>query len=348
VSLLVIFGAGASYDSINPRAFPDKQPTRRIAQIAHFRPPLARELFEDRGNFNLAVASYPQAQGRIMELRLKTVSAADFNVERELEQIKQSAGGYPPVLVELAAIQFYLRRIIGECGGNWQAESHGLTNYRWLLSRIDRWRYPDKKVILVTFNYDYMLEMSLQGVTEPMVFNKIREYIARDDLKVIRPHGSVTWGQYFQERATPEASEQYIIEHAADLHLTDEFVVTSAQAVGDRLVSPALAIPVEGKSDFACPPDHITALVDGMQDVTHVLIVGWRASESRFLDQLKEGGLADKRILVVANDQKEAEKTKQNLLTTGSIKYPDFVTCSSRPGFSAFLEDDDLENFLRS
>ena len=84
-----------------------------------------------------------------------------------------------------------------------------------------------------------------------------------------------------------------------------------------------------------------------MKDVTHVLIVGWRASEGRFLDNLKEGGLADKRILIVANDQKDAEKTKENLVGTRSITHPDFVTCSPRPGFSAFLEDDDLEAFLR-
>ena len=240
-----------------------------------------------------------------------------------------------------------MRRIIGECGGNWQAESNGLTNYRWLLSRIDRWRYPDNKVILVTFNYDYMLEMALQGHTTSIVFNEIGEYIARDDYKVIRPHGAVTWGQYFQEHATTEGSERYIIEHAADLHLSSEFLINQNAVVNGRLVSPALAIPVEGKSDFACPPEHITTLVHGMKDVTHVLIVGWRASEGRFLDNLKEGGLADKRILIVANDQKDAEKTKENLVGTRSITHPDFVTCSPRPGFSAFLEDDDLEAFLR-
>jgi hypothetical protein len=48
------------------------------------------------------------------------------------------------------------------------------------------------------------------------------------------------------------------------------------------------AIPVESKTDFECPPDHLTALSDLLPKVRNILTIGWRATEKHFLTLLRE------------------------------------------------------------
>jgi len=350
MGLLVIFGAGASYDSVNPRTVVFETDLRSVGSDYH-RPPLAAELFDARRNFNDVLKLYPHFIGRVPDLRRKAGIAGGLNVEHELEQIKTEAERYPPAAVELAAMRFYLRRVLWDCGGAWHNMAAGATNYAELLSRIQRWRLPRKEhVILVTFNYDLMLEMAAATFPIGLQIAEIDDYVGREEYKLIKPHGSVNWGQLLNHE--PEASlsdedaERTMIERAPELQFTDRFLITGLTVLANRrLYFPAIAIPVENKSEFACPPSHITTLVQGLDQIQHVLVVGWRASENHFLDILK-GHLDNKRVLVVAENKAAAEMTATNLARAGVER--NTVTCSDQLGFSGFLAIDELERFLQS
>ena len=67
---------------------------------------------------------------------------------------------------------------------------------------------------------------------------------------------------------------------------------------GSRLV-PALALPIDGKSDFVWPPEQLERLklLQGM--VTRLVTIGWRAAEPHFLELLRPLVRQDARCLVV-------------------------------------------------
>jgi hypothetical protein len=351
VGLLVIFGAGASFDSIDTTAVRITEPI--------WRPPLASQLFEDRPNFNLALRNYPYFTGRLGDLRRKA-AAGSLNVEHELELTRATAEAYPGARVELAAIQFYLRQVLAECTTHWHENATGVTNYVDLLSRIDRWRHAKReRVMLVTFNYDTLLDRALAAFPISLDLTSIEGYVRRDDYKLVKPHGSVNWGRLLAGRSEPNMSSDQItrimIERVAELDFTDEYVVSglSVQWADNRLTYPAIAIPVEDKSEFACPQVHLNELVrwltawkerrEQVDDVSHVLIVGWRASENHFLELLTDR-LDNKRVLVVTEGAAAAESTAANLQQAGVRR--DLILCSARQGFSDFLASTDLESFL--
>jgi hypothetical protein len=62
--LLIVFGAGASYDSAAARAAKDE----RFERIDD-RPPLANQLFDDRPEFVNDLDLFPQCKGIVQELR---------------------------------------------------------------------------------------------------------------------------------------------------------------------------------------------------------------------------------------------------------------------------------------
>jgi hypothetical protein len=148
-----------------------------------------------------------------------------------------------------------------------------------------------------------------------------------------------------------------MIEHVDELEFTDDYVASGPAVLsGDQLLYPAIAIPVVEKSEFACPRSHLDALVrsltawkerrEQVDDMRHVLVIGWRASENKFLSLLN-GYLNNKRVLVVAGGQADAELTATNLGKAG-IEFGS-VSCSSTAGFSEFLaQQGELEGFLRA
>jgi hypothetical protein len=46
---------------------------------------------------------------------------------------------------------------------------------------------------------------------------------------------------------------------------------------------PALDVPLENKDEYVCPKNHIDALVESLSQVDRMLVIGWRATERKFL-----------------------------------------------------------------
>ena len=176
---MVVFGAGASYDS-----FSEYPPESGAAMDQ--RPPLANQLFELR--FANTIDQFPQCGPIIPYLRPQGGNPVP-NVEQVLEKYQKQAIGDPERNTQLAAIRYYLQTTLRNCQSQWKQITHGVTNYTTLLDHIRHRRDSKEKVCLVTFNYDTLLEESLPVVR--VKTNDIEDYV-KSDYQVIKLHGSIT------------------------------------------------------------------------------------------------------------------------------------------------------------
>src|SRR4051812_18039110 len=121
--LVVVFGAGASFDSV------PALPTRLQRDD---RPPLANELFDDRPLFREAMARLDDAKF-ITTYLMTRPGYRSVDVEKVLDQLMGEADSYPERHKQLAAVRFYLRVALTQCAGQWLAASNGITTYKTLL-----------------------------------------------------------------------------------------------------------------------------------------------------------------------------------------------------------------------
>lgn len=279
-SLLVIFGAGASFDSVaEPAPYAD----------AGWRPPLAKQLFENRRSFGEVMQRFSDALPVIGELR-SAVRAGDA-VEATLQRIRDRAGAFPPLERSLAALRFYLQEVVWRSGEVWSEGAHGLTNYVQLAARIEEWRYShEARVTYVTFNYDLLLERACTWLS----FGDVADYIADGNTKVFKVHGSVNWGREIDEPPISSWGDyRSAIAHAVgDLTISDRFRIQPSwnePFVEDHRLFPALALPTQSKSLYECPEEHLDMLRAALPEVTACLAIGWRAQEQQFVSLLAKG-----------------------------------------------------------
>ena len=342
--LLVIFGAGASYDSA-----PSYHPKSLTASSYNDdRPPLANELFGNRPHFAEGMARFPKCQPVIPLLRHRD---KDVSVEQVLEQLQTEAENYAEGYRQLAAIRYYLHFMIWECEHRWGRIHTGVTNYKTLLDRIHRRRLLEQ-VCLVTFNYDRMLEEALPTVGIKIL--NLSDYITSDDYKIIKLHGSVNWARELYAPIPIENIGQKnvweiayeLIERAADLDISDKYRMVYEYPIakfGSAVLFPAVAIPVETKRDFECPEEHLNTLREFIPKVTKLLLIGWRATDAPFLELLS-GSLPPRfSAMVVAGGREQAEEVVERMRQAG-IK-GEFLRAEG--GLTDFILDGKVDEFLR-
>jgi hypothetical protein len=343
--LLVIFGAGASFDSV-----PSRPPAQRLDE----RPPLASELFADRTLFTHIMTRFPDFIPLVPALRNppNTVS-----VEGMLQRFQEEANDYPVRHRQLAAIRFYLHVVMLECQGQWHNIAKGITNYAALLDQIGLWRGRGgyEQTCLVTFNYDTLLEESLRFVS--LNIGSLPDYIKDDAYKLIKVHGSMNWSRDvsapgivgIQNKSSMEVARE-LIANAATLELSDMYRIASSNPIGTvelqngtRIPTfPALAIPVETKSTFACPDDHLQVLRDCIPRITKVLIIGWRGVEAHVVELLR--GMKQARgisgVIVSGSDAAANEVAVR-------LQQLDVVWRPFHAGFTEWATSDAVTRFLR-
>lgn len=232
--LMVIFGAGASFDSVPSN--PPKEDSLRSPSVWTLnkhsnRPPLANQLFEERSMFAETLERYPSCLAIVPHLR----HLGDRLLEEVLEQFQMEAVSYAPGHQQLAAVRYYLHEMLWACGEAWLREAHGVTNYRTLLDEINRFRKPDEIVSLVTFNYDTLLEPRLEDLGFKM--NQISDYIDQHPhYKLFKLHGSVNWGhrcgiaglEAFRNDIQPGRTIDHIVMHVQGLQITNSFALAKS------------------------------------------------------------------------------------------------------------------------
>ena len=179
--LMVIFGAGASYDS-HPSESPPREDGPQISNhdVENNRPPLANQLFDDRPEFSDTLRRFPECMPIIPRLRHPQEG---LSVEEVLQKFKLQTELYPERHSQLAAIRYYLQMMISECERRWDRVHRGITNYVTLLDQIRPILKTEEKVCMVTFNYDSMLEKALAPIQGPL--NNLTDYINKDKFEVV-------------------------------------------------------------------------------------------------------------------------------------------------------------------
>lgn len=352
--LLVICGAGASFDSVP--AIPPPPPGKPTPE--EYRPPLARELFELRPMFIQTLAQYPECRAIIPFLR----KPKGTTLEGELQRLQEEAESFPKIKSQLAAVRYYLQQMLFRCEHGWNQSSMGITNYRSLLHIIEQWRQVHgESVCFVTFNYDTLIEEALSEVD--LRIKSISDYISgHSHYALIKLHGSVTWSREvvaprdFRTDRGADAVRQELISRAADLRFGERYIYHAPFATGIysdptahppeiKIVYPAIAIPIERKIKFECPKEHIEVLCSRLPKVKRVLIIGWRGMEESFLALMKDHLQAPLEVMVVEATNESAKEVERQLnpliesRTAGGIQ-------SVVGGFTQFIENRNVVGFL--
>ncbi len=342
--LIVIFGAGASYDSAP--SYPPQSHESRQENVVNSRPPLADELFSNRPFFAGAISKFPRCQALIPDLRHLNRGES---VERVLQRFQEQAETYEERHCQLAAIRFYLQSMMMQCERHWFDLAKGVTNYTTLLDQLEFWRNKRKELIcLVTFNYDRILEAALPTVD--ITIGKLPHYISSDHYKVIKLHGSVNWGREIIP-PTAEFSQtgdnliNEVINRAAELNISQSYQITEKMGrVGQAVFFPAIAIPVERKRVYECPPDHLEVLTACIPKITKLMIIGWRATEYNFLHLLVENLRENLKGIVVSGSSESAKEVIARLNENGIAG--SFI--ASKGGFTDFILRHEADEFLKS
>jgi hypothetical protein len=345
--LMVIFGAGASYDS-----FPSAPPA--ATSVFHDdRMPLATELFENRHNFAEVIDEFPECRPLIGPLRH---CAPNEGVERVLERLQTQSENDSQGQKEITAIRYYLQKIIWQCERRWEMRHHGATNYSSLLYQIRNCSKPDEPVSFVTFNYDTMLEQAMPTLSRSIV--NMRSYIDHR-FSIFKVHGSVNWRRvlawvpFSVREFDSEAVPQQVINATPLIskYLSDsEFIMVDElnankieQQQEEYALFPAIAIPVENKSHFELPPNQFEQLQKTLPMVTKLLVIGWRATDKPFLDLLSKFQGNKLSVSIVCENDEKAKEVRLNI-HRASVK-ADYSTYGS--GFTDFVTRNDVARILK-
>lgn len=346
---LVILGAGASHgysDDI-------------IAQEQM--PPLSLGLFGQQ--YNHLIGLYPGVRNLSNELRY-AIDIEDF-FEKKWKLITESYN--PELLRNLINIQFYLhdlfRNVIynGHIG---MERSHysSLSNFANEYVRI-----KNEQVIFVSFNYDTLLEDALKANGHTERFNTIDDYVDpnKNKLLLFKPHGSCNWrkeiGLYSFENKHIKSNgiisslyelnnnpfekihefakflyEERIMLDSINELIEDKSIVpkrsldyNTPETYHNYIYYPQLLIPYKKKDDFIMPSNHQALLKHYLENITDILIIGWKGTEDKFNELLKSY-LAHKEVNITLINK---EGDYYNIVDNFNSLLPNIKWVSDTPKF---------------
>lgn len=342
--LTVIIGAGASYDCVE----------REIGGIANFdddyRPPRTNELFQQRRGFSAILNKYPKVRAAAAEIRTK-LATEGTSVEKLLKQLNEERGD--TFKAEFREIPLYLQELLGEVSVNFLHDGSE-TKFTTLVRNIAR--FPFSHVMFLTLNYDLLLERTLERVYTHQ-FKYPDAYTPNEkNWSLIKIHGSANWGKNVLNKncnkSAGDAAAVLASVGEEELELSQEIIMLSSHQ--DRIVRgnfyyPALAVPVEGKSDFVCPPEHVHHMQDFLGKCSSFLIIGFSALDDDLLNQLQLIKRVEN-LMIVNGSKKFAEEALQRLSIFHKGFWPENLTKREQAiyggGFSLFADSSHFANFL--
>lgn len=181
----------------------------------------------------------------------------------------------------------------------------------------------DEPVLIVTFNYDTILDRAWETHFDVKLDN-FDAFITDPMWRYVKPHGSLRWGRWYDlevEKWNNSTTKDAIIDRFDEKLLTREFVanVASPEEVKRRAraIVPALAVPTRGKALFECPDSHIALLAEQLPRAARALVVGWRAGEQVFLNLWAKSNAALKHLILVGKDHADAQATADAIISAG-------------------------------
>jgi SIR2-like domain len=340
--LLVILGAGSSYDSA-PTHHPKESPDLPD------RPPLADALFENRPIFREAMRRFPAIQPIIPLLQRRH----GRSLEQQLQVLASEADVHPARAQQLMAVRYYIQYILRRTEHAWLYEvTDSVTNFKSMLDELDRCTPKGHAVPIVSFNYDRLVEDALRSRGTSIAL--LDDYIANDRFKLFKVHGSIDWVHStgikvaeFAESLNQWGAVAAVTERAPKLTLGKEFLIAAEDypsgMLHDELVAPALAIPLEDKTDFECPQEHLTLLTSLLREASSILIIGWRATENHFLRLLTENAPLATSVFIACGTIEEGEATSERLRRAGlqahfHVSSGGFTDLVTKREYTSFLQ----------
>jgi hypothetical protein len=359
--LMVIFGAGASYDSAQAyrpvyaggsanQNFGPQTPQQDDG--GPWRPPLAKDLFLDRRHvLGDIVARYPKLSHILPYLR---ESSNGKSVEEILESLQEEGRDNAESQREFASVRFYLCELLHKVTQEWSSQTNGITNYAPLIREILRLNRIGEQVCLVSFNYDLLLERALYSFN--FDHKGPQEFLdCHPILKLFKLHGSVEWSRLVDVPEGTRVHPQGLIDQADTVRLSNTFVLANAtdprqMFTFEKPIFPAIAIPVQTKTEknFECPSAHLTYLEGMLKNVTKVLIVGWQAREAHFLEMLRSNTPMLRYVMVVGQNAPDAEKILRHFVGQIGASISTSTAFLGQGGFTDFIVNREWLSFFNA
>ena len=350
--LLVIFGAGASFDS-HPRVPPESAMTELpmpldddAAGALWWRPPLANQLFHDR--YARVQSDYPHLLPLINRLRPTTTSGqGSWSLEGVLDRLSAEAGQTPVRHQQLLAVRFYLSHLLTKITRYWSGALFGTSNYASILDTIQHCTGA-ARVTLATFNYDSLLEIALALPTIDHQFKHLDDYFTAPKFSLIKLHGSTNWVQSVEGGPADLMRQGHVVPSkiiAAGAEIQVAARVEMADNHPSTHVVPALAIPRSTGKGFVCPRSHIAHLEGAVNRTRKVIVVGWRATDGHLLELVAKHQQTPWRFLIAQGNQSDARDVADRIKGAG-VRLVDSDSALVDDGFSGLLTSDVLGSFL--
>jgi hypothetical protein len=295
---MVIFGAGASYDSDARRPAGETTPHTS-------RPPLTEHLIDER--HRRIANEYPASLSVIdyVQQNLADGTTPD-SLETILARYAARAENSAACRQALLMFRFYLCRLITNSTDEWLRETSGLTIYLTLLNQLLEWQETsDERVQLVTFNYDTLLEDAAGRVIPDWQIAGFTDYVARTDWGLLKLHGSINWSRVANppDQAAGESNANRALAaanlaHAGNLPLRVQNATLagmqspsnpgSLPTGNDDVLFPAIAVPMADKATFECDDIQVEAFKSTVPEIRRLLVCGWRAAEAHAIQILQD------------------------------------------------------------
>lgn len=278
-TLTILLGAGASAGCGDPDT----------ASInADYVPPLVNELFAYRPGFNAIRAKYEGAIALSDEIRSR------IGRGESLESVLGELARSPRRDIQRRSweLPLYLQDLIGEVSQHYVA---GATKLDTMLLGISRSHF--RKVLLLTVNYDTLLERAIGRVLEHE-FRSLGDYNWTDDddrkWALVKLHGSVTWGQRLRCEKV-EAPWREMVRGLDQLDLDPAITVLrgyqgSSRSPDGHFHYPAIALPVADKRNFVCPDEHVRLAADMLKESSHLLVAGFSGLDLDVMELIAQAG----------------------------------------------------------
>jgi hypothetical protein len=295
--LMVIFGAGASYDSDarNPVLVDSSRSTANMA--VSDRPPLAKELLATR--YRRIANQYPPSIAVLDYIEQHQAGGSADSIETILAQYADRCPSSRQCRQALVAFRFYLASLLTESTSGWLRNTNGSTTYLSLLNYLLEWQEKaGEDIQLVTFNYDTLLEDAIEKVIPDWTIRSLDDYSRHPGWSLLKLHGSISWSRCGDGTGSGSSEENAVRaitcadEAYSDLSYSWVNAVRARITGEDTVYFPAIAIPMTGKTTFECEERQVAAFRAAVPNVTRLLICGWRAAEAHaveILDQLRPG-----------------------------------------------------------
>jgi hypothetical protein len=344
-NLLLITGAGASYDVINEDII-----SSEATGTSSYRPPLTRNLFYPSLSDSGEVGSPNEEGGYVLtclkEHPLAAQAGYEFhnrfgknNEEANLELFLSELKNNRKFIIkkQFWAMPLYLYELFNKISDNYLPTPYGLpSNYKSLIDKISQSNY--NQIIWLNLNYDLLADYAIKISTnnELKAFHDYMELETQDGLKIMytKPHGSVNWFKKindaniewiniklghlptgFESRLSTEiyTSNLAQIRHAED------------HAKGFHSIKfpegwyPAITAPI-GQYDPVYP-EHIENIVPELKKTDAIICIGFGALDKDILDLIKLKMPEIKKLQIVNGTREAGDRVHLKIINhCGNVK----------------------------